>query len=187
MARRIQHDLGQTGPLFGVHPGNKQSAYNWSAARYRELVERLAAYGRVMITGSIAETTILAAIVRDLPTAALPRVAVYFDLTLSELTAALSLQDVLTVSSTGPMHIAGVVGTPVVALFSKHPAHSSIKWAPLGKGHTIIAAPLEANEDPHIPRERGAEYMDRITVDQVVTANLHAIDRAGRARRQAAS
>ena len=101
MARRIQHDLGATGPLFGVHPGNKQSAYNWSPTRYRELVERLAAYGRVMITGSRAETALLAAIVRDLPSAALPRVAVYFDLGLSELAAALSLQDVLTVSSTG--------------------------------------------------------------------------------------
>ena len=186
MARRIQHDLGAAGPLFGVHPGNKQSAYNWSPARYRELIERLSAYGRVMITGSGPETTLLAAIVRELPSAALPRVAVYFDLSMPELTAALSLQDVLTVSSTGPMHMAAVVGTPVVALFSKHPAHSALKWSPLGQGHTLLAAPLEPGEDPHIPREQGTQYMQRISVDQVVAANLRTIDRAGKERRKTA-
>ena len=51
---RVQHDLGHNGPLFGIHPGNKNSAYNWPADHYTQLACRLAKFGRVMITGSPA-------------------------------------------------------------------------------------------------------------------------------------
>ena len=71
------------------------------------------------------------------------------------------------------MHIAGIVATPVVALFSPHPAHAPAKWAPLGTGHTLLVAPLEPGEDPRIPPECGEATMRRIGVDQVVEANLN--------------
>ncbi len=37
VAERIHRELGADGPLFGIHPGNKQSAYNWPAERYGQL------------------------------------------------------------------------------------------------------------------------------------------------------
>jgi ADP-heptose:LPS heptosyltransferase len=175
VAQRIGEELGTGGPLFGVHPGNKNSAFNWPADHYAELVCRLAQTGRVMVTGSPAEKPLMEVIRLRLSDAARRRVGFYSDFQLLELAAAISTQTVLTVSSTGPMHIAGIVGTPVVALFSPHPAHVPAKWAPLGTNHTLLVAPLDDGEDPRIEPERGAALMARIGVERVLAANLNYI------------
>jgi hypothetical protein len=46
----LHRELGAT-MLFGVHPLNSNSAYNWPLSRYTELVARLAQVGRVVVTG----------------------------------------------------------------------------------------------------------------------------------------
>ncbi len=172
VAARIRSELGSAGPLFGVHPGNGASAFNWPVDHYVELINRLALHGRVMITGSAAERPLLADIRARLSGSAETRVACFTDFNLGELAAALSLLTALTASSTGPMHMAGILETPVVALFSPHPVHASEKWAPLGNRHTVLIAPLEAGEDARVPRQRGEEVMSRILVDDVLAANL---------------
>jgi ADP-heptose:LPS heptosyltransferase len=172
VAARIRNDLGSAGPLFGVHPGNGASAFNWPVDHYMELINRLALHGRVMITGSAAERPLLADIRARLSGSAETRVACFSDFDLGELAAALSLLTSLTASSTGPMHMAGILETPVVALFSPHPVHAPEKWAPLGHRHTVLVAPLEVGEDPRVPRERGEEVMSRLRVDDVLEANL---------------
>jgi ADP-heptose:LPS heptosyltransferase len=172
VAARIHAELGSSGPLFGIHPGNGDSAFNWPAAHYGRLACRLARHGRVMITGRVAERPLLDAVHGQLDRSAQSRVKFYTDFELPELAAALSMQTVLTASSTGPMHVAGILGTPVVALFSPHPAHVPQKWAPLGRGHTLLVAPLEPGERPRIPRSQGTAVMSRISVEQALVANL---------------
>jgi ADP-heptose:LPS heptosyltransferase len=172
VAARIRRELGSAGPLFGVHPGNGNSAYNWPVDHYIELVNRLVRHGRVMITGSPAERPLVDSIRRRLVRIAEGRVACCTDLSLPELAAALAEQTSLTVSSTGPMHVAGMVGTPVVGLFSPHPAHAPEKWAPLGTGHTLLVAPLWMDENARVPPEQAEKVMGRITVDRVLDANL---------------
>lgn len=100
------------------------------------------------------------------------RVGFFTDFTLLELSAAISQQTALAVSSTGPMHLAGIVGTPVVALFSPHPAHAPAKWSPLGDRHTLLVAPMGAHEDVRVPPERGTKIMNRIRVPRVAEAML---------------
>jgi ADP-heptose:LPS heptosyltransferase len=173
MRQRVERELGTTGPLFGVHPGNGASAFNWPIGRYVELIDRLAMHGRVMVTGGAGERELLDSIRGRLAHLRCSRIGYYSDLSLNELVASISDQAALTISSTGPMHIAGILGTPVVALFSPHPVHSPAKWAPLGAGHTLFVAPLEAGENPHVPRERGEMVMGRIRVDDVLAANLN--------------
>jgi ADP-heptose:LPS heptosyltransferase len=172
VAERIGRELGTAGPLFGVHPGSRNSAYNWPASRYAQLVCHLAPYGRVMVTGGPAEQPILDVIRRRLSGPMIGRVGFFADLGLHELAAAIAEQSVLVVSSTGPMHIAGLVGTPTVALFSPHPAHAPAKWAPLGANHTLLVATLEAGEDARVGPERGTDLMSRIRVEQVLRAAL---------------
>ena len=185
VAARISRELGNGGPLFGVHPGSKKSAYNWPQGHYATLVAQLAEQGRVMVTGSMAERAELERIRFRLPEHLRARVGFYFDLSLLELVAAIRLQTALTASSTGPMHLAGLVGTPVVALFSPHPVHAPAKWAPLGTAQTILVAPLEPGEDPRIGRNRAAQVMGRINVDEVVAANCQWAQQASDQRRQA--
>ncbi len=172
VAARIKRELGSGGPLFGVHPGNGASAFNWPMEHYVALIDRLARHGRVMITGSAAERPMLSAIRARLCDSDANRVGCFADFDLGELAAALSLMSSFTASSTGPMHMAGILETPVVALFSPHPVHAPAKWAPLGRKHAMLVAPLEPGEEARVPRERGEAVMGRIAVDDVLAANL---------------
>ncbi len=172
VAARICSDLGEDGPLFGVHPGCGHSAYNWPPSNYIQLVRELSRHARVMVTGSPSERPLLARIRAGLDNESRGRVAFYSDFELPELAAAIAEQTALTACSTGPMHLAGILATPVVALFSPHPAHAHQKWAPLGTGHTLLVAPLEADEDRQVPSHQATPVMSRIRVPQVVEANL---------------
>jgi ADP-heptose:LPS heptosyltransferase len=178
VAERIRAELGDDGPLLGVHPGNKNSAFNWPLERYARLTGELAHHGRVMVTGGAEEAELLRAMRRQVAAQASDRVAYFHDFTLPELVAALSLQDVLTVSSTGPMHLAAALGTAVVALFSSQRAQTPRKWAPLGRNVTILQAPLDEGQSADIPREQGEAHMRRIGVEDALAANLRAIDDA---------
>jgi ADP-heptose:LPS heptosyltransferase len=155
-----------------VHPGNHNSAFNWPASRYAQLVCQLAPFGRVLVTGTPAEQPLLDLIARRLTPALAERVALVSDFSLPQLAAAIAEQTALVVSSTGPMHIAGIVGTPTVALFSPHPAHAPAKWAPLGEKHTLLVAPREPFEPLDVPAEQGTDLMARIRVEQVLRAAL---------------
>jgi ADP-heptose:LPS heptosyltransferase len=166
----IQHTIGCEGPLFGVHPGNKNSAYNWPISSYAQLVRRLVERGRVMITGSPEERGLVEHACNLLSAEQRQRVLPLTNLSLAELVAAIGLQKSLVVSSTGPMHVAGAVGTPTVALFSPHPAHVPAKWAPLGMNHTVLVAPLLDGENPAVPPEQSEELMSRIDVGEVFHA-----------------
>lgn len=170
MANLIQQSIGCEGPLFGVHPGNKNSAYNWPISSYAQLVRRLVERGRVMITGGPEERELVEHACSQLTAGQRQRVLTTTNLSLAELVAAIALQKSLVVSSTGPMHVAGAVGTPTVALFSPHPAHVPAKWAPLGGQHTLLVAPLFDGEDPAVPAEQSEELMSRIDVGEVLHA-----------------
>lgn len=169
---RIENELGCQGPLFGVHPGNFKNAYNWPPSRYAGLVSRLAEHGRVIVTGGPSEAPLLAEVRNLARTPTDARVAYVHDLSLSELIAVIAQMQVLTVSSTGPMHLAGALGTPVVALFSRHPCQSPAKWRPFGDANIILQPDLAPGEDPRIPPARGTAHMERISVEQVLAANL---------------
>jgi heptosyltransferase-2 len=181
VATRIRHDLGGDGPLFGVHPGNFSSAFNWPLKHYIELTRALCRHGRVMLTGGPKEAGLLEEVRSALADVPQGRIAYYHDFSLNQLVAALSLQDVLTISSTGPMHIAGVIGTPVVALFSAHPVQAAEKWAPLGAGHQILRAPLAPGQSPEIPSAEGEAHMAKISVADALAANLRIVARRAKA------
>lgn len=177
VAQRIERELGTQGPLFGIHPGNGASAYNWPVENYALLASRLSDAGRVIITGSESERPLLALLRDRLTARARGEVLIVNDFSLPEMIAALDQLSVLTASSTGPLHIAGVLGTAVVGLFSPHPAHVPAKWSPLGTRQRLLVAPLAAGQEPRVPPEQAAELMARISVDEVVAANVSFVQR----------
>lgn len=176
IARKLQAQLGVHRPLFAINPGSRQSSFNWPIEHYARLATRLAEHGRVAVFGHRSEEPLLDKMEQLVPPSKRPGVGFFAEFGLLELVAALDLCDVLTVSSTGPMHLAGAVGTPVVALFSCHPAQAPAKWAPFGEGHTLLVAPGDPEELP-----AGPEHMARIDVEDVLAANLRAVNR-GRQR-----
>ena len=170
---RIRADVGTTGPLLGVHPGNYNSAWNWPADRYFQLISRLAQHAPVVVTGGPGEEGLLNQLEENLPRNLAHRAVFYRNFDLDELCAALSLIDSLTVSNTGPMHLASGLGTPVVALFSSQLSQCPAKWAPLGQSNTVLQAPLRPDDE--LSPEKEHEYMCRISLEDVVQANLRTI------------
>lgn len=175
---RLTADLGPQRPWFGVHPGSSNSAYNWPPGRYAELVQRLTSYGAVALTGGPSEELLVEGIRRRLPARCRSRVVCYNHLSLLEFAAAITCMDVFTVSSTGPMHLAGLLGTPLVALFSAHLLLSPKKWAPLGQKKTILQAPWPEDRPTGSLPQHAWEHMCQISVEDVVRANLHYLDQA---------
>jgi len=167
-------DLGTGRPWFGVHPGSSNSAYNWPPERYAKLIDRLTDHGAVAVTGGPGEELLLAGIHRHLSPRSRSRVACYPHFSLLELAAAIASFEVLTVSNIGPMHLAGLVGTPLVALFSSHLVQSPKKWEPLGQKKTILQATWRGGR---VTRD-AAEHMCQISVESVLEANLRYRDEA---------
>ena len=185
---RIVARIGGQGPLFAVHPGSGGSAFNWPLESYLQTTQRLAAVGRVMITGSDQDRTRLDWIESRLTPALRERVMPITDLTIPQLIAGLSLVDAFVSSSTGPLHIASIVSRSALGLYSNAVLQHPNRWAPIGpKGSVLIAqVPWEYPEAAVIRSPLGEQYMAQITVDMVVDRMLQcqpsAAPREGKAR-----
>ena len=182
LVRSIQRDihdrLGTEGPLFGVNPSHFRGAYNWPVHRYADLIAGLANYGRVLVTVGPHEISVLEQIEQRwqatgaMPPERLQRVALVSNFDLKQLAAAISLVDVFTVGNTGPMHMAGVLQTPLVALFSTDPSQAPARWRPLGNRRVMLLPPLPFEADPKVAPENAEAHMCQISVAQVIDANL---------------
>ncbi len=157
-------------PCCVVHPGNRGSAYNWPAYRYAELVRALDRFCTVLVSGGPDEASLVREVIRLAGDRGTPVVG----LSLLEFTELLRQVDVLTVSSTGPMHVAGWVGTPLVAIFSAHPVHSPLKWAPLGDRQVIVQPKMAASADDRVREHPG--QMDSISVERVLHATCRMLE-----------
>ncbi|MCL5267096.1 MAG: glycosyltransferase family 9 protein [Bacteroidetes bacterium] len=139
--------------IAGIHPGSGHSAPNWEVGRYSEFAKLLSASGiQVLVTGSDTEGALEKAFAqtgsRDVKTS-------FGELSLRELTAVISVMNVLVSSSTGPMHIASAVGTPTVSMFCPLTACSPKLWGPIGNLSEVILPPEDfcgskCPGDPHI-------------------------------------
>jgi ADP-heptose:LPS heptosyltransferase len=154
-----------------VHPGSLGSAWNWPAEHYKALVERLSTHRwRLVITGTAAEVGLCR------------HVAGRHGVTLAGRTDLPLLAGILrgaravVVGSTGPMHLAAALGTPVVALFSPRKAHSPQRWGPLGTGHQVLIPPMDADTRRRGPVS-GMETMSRLAPERVAEAVITVVDK----------
>jgi ADP-heptose:LPS heptosyltransferase len=122
---------GLSPPYVVVHPGASVPARTWSARRWAELVNVLAANGRrVVVTGTSGERRLTARVAgadgTDLGGAT----------DLAELAEVLAAADAVVTGNTGPAHVSAAVGTPVVSLFAPTvPAH---RWHPWGVPFALL-------------------------------------------------
>ncbi|MEN9400591.1 MAG: hypothetical protein RL632_1694, partial [Bacteroidota bacterium] len=90
-------------------------------------------------------------------------------LTLAQLIVLIAKVDALVACSTGPLHIAGVLGTHAVGLYSpRKPIHPG-RWQPIGK-HVDV---LVYDEDcPQCKKGKKCLCVQQISVEQAFTALL---------------
>ena len=149
--------------IIAIHAGDNKSADNWTFERYLELAARLAKHRGekrqiVLILGpsELSHLTEAEKILSKYSNVSI----IPGDLSLDQLIAFINCTSVLVSGSTGPMHIAGVLGRRVVALFPSKKAESKEKWAPLGFDHEIIEAVA------------GKSVMESVSVEKVEKAVL---------------
>lgn len=156
-------------PLIALNLGASNRIKCWAPQSFAQLSDRLArefGAGIVLLGGSdefdLAELVTTAAHVKPLNLVG--------KTTLTQLGAVLKCCKLLVSGDTGPLHLATAVGTRVIGLFG---AIDPKRTGPVGSGHMVIShpelpcVPCNDKKCQHTPY---LECMERITVDEVVTA-----------------
>jgi len=159
-------------PLVVIHPGDGGSAANWPIKRYVEAAQILHDEDiHIAITGTQGE--------REKHLSAFSSVIgeehIHSGRTdLPQLMQILAHSDLYIGGSTGPLHLAAALGTPVVGMYGPIFSTTPDRWGPCGDGHTVFV--------PDVPTchcKVGAcklgNCMDRIAVDDVLAAARQAL------------
>jgi heptosyltransferase-3 len=112
-----------------IHPASGGSAHDWPLESFGDLARRLAADPgiKVVVTGGKGEESRAEAVVRRSEGQAVSLAGV---LDLKELAALCRRASLFISNSTGPLHVAVAVGTPVVGLYPQRTAMSPRRWGP---------------------------------------------------------
>ena len=127
------------GVLPGVlHVGNHGSATGWALKRFGELARLMIQAGHpVVFTGTKAEGEQVGDWIREEGFDDHPQVTLAFGtMNLDELMDMLGRCAWLVASSTGPLHLAAIQGTPVVGIYLPDRPFWPKRWAPIGP-HTL--------------------------------------------------
>ena len=160
--------IGASEIFIVLHPGSGGSARDWSAENFGSLAKLLAFDGfKVVVTGSAAEQDLVNQVLTVAGGAAVGSVG---QMPLKVLAAFIRRSQLFVSNSTGPLHIAAAVGTPVIAFYPPIRECSPRRWGPLTEQKVVFSA-----DNTLCPRCTGGpcqgnECMDQITVTEVLEA-----------------
>lgn len=173
--------------LVLLHPGSGGSARDWSARNFGLLGRSLDEIAGVqtIITGSANERNLVEEVRRVAGGRAL---ALVDRLSLKEFAALAKISSLLVANSTGPIHIAAAVGTPVIGLYPQVIPMTADRWGPVTRKKIIFSPSDKPKDCNKCVKQRSpvCECMDSITVAAVfgaaknllagepVTVQLHA-------------
>lgn len=165
---------GAQGPLVGFHVSGGRAIKQWSPDRFAEVASRLveAAGATIVLTGSPGDRLLV-----DRVAAALPACRIIDASDLDLLTAAAVIQrlDVLVTGDTGPMHLAGAVGTTVIAIFGPS---DPVRYGPRRANDRIVRVDLPCSPCNRIRRPPARcvghtpDCLELISADRVFTAAM---------------
>jgi ADP-heptose:LPS heptosyltransferase len=139
-AGSILSDLGvdRGGRMVLIHPGSGGSARDWSVDNFGLLARRLSDLPgvKVVIAGSAAEEPLVRRVWQLSGRKAL---ILGERLNLREYAAVAKLASLFIANSTGPLHIAAAVGTPVIGLYPQVTPLNAARWGPYTEKKTIFS------------------------------------------------
>ncbi|MFA6540309.1 MAG: glycosyltransferase family 9 protein, partial [Bacteroidota bacterium] len=162
--------VGLDGEDFVVlHPGSGGSARDWPLENFARLGDELTArYGlKAVITGGTNEIALVDSIVKKMSSAPVNLAGKF---SLEELGALYTKASVFVSNSTGPLHIAALVGTPVVAFYPPIVQCSPVRWGPYTEKKIVFTADNKTCKLCHGSPCRSNVCMQQITVEEVVLA-----------------
>lgn len=159
--------------VVGICPGAAYGpAKRWFAHRYIELAKRLMdrADARIILFGSEQEAVEIRIMAKRIGGDCIDMSG---RTTIVEMASLMALCDLVISNDTGPMHVAGAIGTPVIAIFgSTDPSATS----PLGRAKVIRKGDVHCS--PCFKRtcpKKTYECMERISTEEVLEAALHVL------------
>ncbi|MDH4069414.1 MAG: glycosyltransferase family 9 protein [Ignavibacteria bacterium] len=171
-ARRKAKDLIKKSgdrPVVIIHPGSGGSAREWPASKFGELAKRMVNEDNVslMVTGAGSDAAAVNAVVEASGGRA---ISLLGKLTVKELAALLEASSLFVGNSTGPIHIAAAMGTPVVGLYPQHTAMSVRRWGPWTPDKQLFVPlkPVDCRECEGLPGSPCA-CMESIAVEPVLS------------------
>jgi|GEM_PF-184801 len=142
-----------------LHPGSGQSAQEWQYVRFSELAKRLTAEGhRVLLTGSGDERRAVGEVSRL--GGGIPSLA--GKLSIPELAALFRRSALVVANSTGPLHLANSLGTPVIGLYPLDRSMHPWRWGPLGQVDHVLSPDSPNHGMDSIAVDKVAELADQI-------------------------
>jgi heptosyltransferase-3 len=163
--------------LVILHPGSGGSARDWSPEKFGALARKLSELPnvKVLLTGGNAENNLVAKVQLA---AGVPLYSMVNALSLKEYAALASLASLFVGNSTGPLHIAAAVGTPVIGLYPQIPALSARRWGPVTEKKAVFTP---KNKPPDCRRCDGVkgsvcECMETISVEEVFDAGKRLLE-----------
>jgi lipopolysaccharide heptosyltransferase II len=174
--------IDRTKEIIVVHPGTGGSAREWPAEYFGILAAKLQAQRgvQVLVTGSKGEERKVASVLIETKGVAIPLVGV---LSLKELAAVIGRSALFISNSTGPLHIAVAMGTPVLSMFPQKLPMSAARWGPYTSRKQVLspAADLDCS-DCENRKDMPCACMMTISVEQAYDAACRLLKEFGQER-----
>lgn len=147
--------------VIGIHPGASVSQKRWPLNRFMEVARQLASRPGCHVIAFV-DPAGYGASLGEIDGVITART------NLRELMALIERCQLIVCNDSGPMHIAGALGIPTVALFGNGIA----RWfAPLGDGHELVSSETAGSSGlEDIPAARVMEAVDRVASPKAGTA-----------------
>jgi heptosyltransferase-2 len=159
--------------LVLLHPGSGGSAREWKPENFATLAADLKKKGYdVVITGGKTETELVQRVAQNAGEGVRSLVST---LKLKEFAALIQTAKLFIANSTGPLHIAAAVGTPVIGFFAPVRVMSPKRWGPLTDQKKIFVPDPAQCSRCKGDECQGNDCMEQITVEQVLEASLKLI------------
>ncbi len=169
---KLRNELGirDSDTVVVLHPGSSGSARDWGPGRFRELAMRLCSQSgrKVIVTGGKGEEALVQQVSPQRTTNCIPLAN---QLSLKELTALIRSSGLFIANSTGPIHVAAAVGTPVIGLYPNVTVASPQRWGPYTTKKRVFVGQGPLNCTKCLRNEaKLCECMDQIQVEDVYNA-----------------
>jgi len=158
-----------SGDFVAIHPGSGGSARDWPLHMFASLADAVIDHlgKKVLVTGGPGEVELVSrmtALMHEVPA------TLAGELDVRQLASVLKDATVLVTNSTGPMHLATAVGTPVVAVFCPMEGCSPVRWGPLGERNIVLKPEVPTCRD--CVGESCAHYdcMEEVSVEGALDA-----------------
>lgn len=151
-----------------LHAGSGGSARDWSLENFAKLGDAVRKeFGMtIVLTGGKNESELTARLSSLMNGPSMNYTGAF---SITELGALFSRASLFVANSTGPLHIAAMVGTPVIAFYPPIIQCSPVRWGPYTKKKRVFTA-----DNTHCSLCKGGPCisnvcMDQITVEQVIS------------------